>query len=77
MDLLGGLVLVMVWVFFAVISAIVASGMGRSRIGWFVLGLVFGPLSFLALGIVPAVRPTPDDRLLSGTADETEQRWPR
>ena len=77
MDLPGALMLVMVWGFFAVISGIVASSMGRSRIGWFALGLVFGPLSFLALGIVPAVRPGPDDRPLPDGADDAHQRWPR
>ena len=77
MDLPGALMLLVVWGFFAVISGIVASSMGRSRIAWFVLGLVFGPLSFLALGVVPAVRPGLDDRPPSGTADETQQRWPR
>ena len=59
MDLLGGLVLGAVWLLFAILSSLLASNLGHSRIVWFVLGLIFGPLSFLALGALPA--PKADD----------------
>ncbi|MDZ4184727.1 MAG: hypothetical protein U1D97_07090 [Desulfuromonadales bacterium] len=36
-----------VWLMFGVLSAIVASNKGRSGCGWFILGLLLGPLGFI------------------------------
>jgi hypothetical protein len=77
MDLLSGLILVILWLSFALISGVVASSLGRSRIGWFVLGLVFGPLSFLALGAMANMRPGKDELPPPRDAEDAEQRWPR
>lgn len=58
---------------FAVISALAASSRGRSGVGWFFLGLVFGPFALLAVLVMariePAAAPRPASR--AGTGDRT------
>ena len=45
-------IVLVVWLVLGVASAIVATNKGRSGIGWFFIGLLFGPLGFLASLIV-------------------------
>ena len=45
-------IVLIVWLVLGVASATVASGKGRSGIGWFLIGFLFGPLGFLASLIV-------------------------
>lgn len=50
--------LVTVWIIFifcAIVSAIVASNKGRSNVGWFFLGLLIGPFAF-AVALLPAIK---------------------
>jgi len=44
------LVLIM-WMLFGIVCAIIASSKNRSAFGWFVLGVLFGPLSILFIAI--------------------------
>lgn len=39
------------WVLFGVVAAIIASTKGRSGLGWFILGLLFGPFSLVILAL--------------------------
>jgi len=39
--------ILIIWLFFGIISAVVASTKGRSAFGWFVIGILFGPLGFI------------------------------
>jgi len=46
----------LIWVVFAVIVAVAASGRGRSGFGWFLLSAVISPLlSFILLMVLPKV----------------------
>ncbi|MFZ0051466.1 MAG: hypothetical protein WAK96_06795 [Desulfobaccales bacterium] len=42
------------WAFFAFIAAAIAGSKGRSRPGWFILGLLFGPFSW-AVALLPSL----------------------
>lgn len=37
------------WLGFAIVTALAASGRGRSGFGWFLLGLVFGAFALIAV----------------------------
>jgi len=43
------------WLFCAIVSAIIAANKGRSGVGWFFLGLLIGPFAF-AVALLPAVQ---------------------
>lgn len=45
--------LILIWLFCGIISAVVASNKGRSGVGWFALGLLFGPLGLGLALVVP------------------------
>lgn len=45
-------VFLIIWFFFGICSAMIASGKGRSSGAWFVLGLIFGPVALLLAMIV-------------------------
>jgi len=47
---------VVFWAFFGVVSATIASSRGRSGLGWFLLGVLFGPF-----GLVVALLPSAED----------------
>jgi ribosomal protein L32 len=47
----------LIWVGFAVVSGVIASGKGRSGIGWFVLGVFFGIFALIAVAFLPSLRP--------------------
>jgi hypothetical protein len=46
------------WLWLAIAIGLLAGGRGRPRIGWFIAGLVLGPLALLALLVLP-VLPAP------------------
>ncbi|MCB1909966.1 MAG: hypothetical protein KDH15_21605 [Rhodocyclaceae bacterium] len=53
------------WIGFAILTAMAASSRGRSGFGWFVLGLLFGIFALLAVLVLPrrngdSDAPTPD-----------------
>jgi len=50
--------IVIFWIFCAIISAVIASNKGRSGVGWFFLGLLFGPFGFV-VAILPAIPKEP------------------
>ncbi len=39
----------LIWLAFAVVTALAASGRGRSGLGWFFLGMVFGAFALVAV----------------------------
>ena len=41
------------WVIFGIISAVVASNKGRSGCGWFILGVLLGPLGIILILVMP------------------------
>ncbi len=46
--------ILLVWAFCAFIAAAIAGNKGRSRPGWFLLGLLFGPFSWVVALLPPA-----------------------
>jgi hypothetical protein len=45
-----------IWGFFGIIAASIASAKGRSGFGWFILGLLLGPFS-LVVALLPSLKP--------------------
>jgi hypothetical protein len=45
--------ILIVWILFGVITAVVATNKGRSGAGWFLLGILFGPLGLVLSLVVP------------------------
>lgn len=43
------MVIFIVWIAFAIITALAASARGRSGIGWFFLGAIFGIFALIAV----------------------------
>lgn len=39
--------MVLIWLLFAIFSAVIASNKGRSGVGWFLIGLLFGPFGLI------------------------------
>lgn len=66
-------VVVVVWVFCAIISAAIARGKNRSGFGWFMLGLCFGPLAFAVGFLPPLAAATPDAPAEQPAATGTKQ----
>jgi hypothetical protein len=64
-------IIIILWLVMAVCTALIASRKGRSVVGWFLLGAVFGifPLIIVAM-IGPADRPTLS---LTAQLDELEE----
>ena len=48
--------IVIIWLLFAVFSALLASGKNRSGVGWFFVGLLFGPFGLLVV-FFPKIEP--------------------
>ena len=55
--------LVLCWLFIGVVCAAIAMGKGRSGLGWFVLGCIFGPLALLCAAVMSR-ESRQDDRAL-------------
>lgn len=71
--------IVLLWVVFAVIVAVAASGRGRSGFGWFLLSAVISPLlSFILLMVLPKVGSAglPKDETGAVITPETHVRCP-
>lgn len=71
--------IVLVWLVFAVIVAVAASGRGRSGFGWFLLSAVISPLlSFILLMVLPKVGAArrPKDESGEVITPETHVRCP-
>jgi len=45
--------ILIIWLLFGIVSAVVASNKGRSGCGWFALGFLLGPLGFILALVVP------------------------
>jgi len=39
--------ILLIWLLFGIVSAVVASNKGRSGCGWFALGVLLGPFGFI------------------------------
>jgi len=49
-----------IWVVLAVIAGVVASGKGRSGVGWFLFAIVLSPLiGLLVVALLPSKKPMP------------------
>ncbi|MGL5649977.1 MAG: hypothetical protein ACRDDY_19260 [Clostridium sp.] len=44
---------IILWMFFAIVTAMVASAKNRSIIGWGITGFFFGIFALIAIGIIP------------------------
>ena len=47
--------LMVFWIGCAVFSWVVANSRGRMAGAWFILGLIFGPLALITVGLMPSV----------------------
>lgn len=56
--------LIVIWLLFAVFSAVLASGKNRSGVGWFFVGLFFGPFGLL-VAFLPRLESLQSDALRS------------
>lgn len=45
-----------IWLLCGIISAIIASGKGRSGIGWFFGGILLGPLGIIIVAVLPKIK---------------------
>ena len=54
---------IIIWLFFAIGCAVVASNKGRSGAGWFFAGAIFGVFAFVLALIVKPVSQESRDRL--------------
>jgi len=45
--------ILLIWLLFGIVSAVVASNKGRIGCGWFVLGVILGPFGFILALVVP------------------------
>lgn len=63
------MIILLIWLLFGVVTAVVASNKGRSGCGWFALGVLLGPFGFiLALVVSKDERAADDDALRAGDA---------
>lgn len=44
--------ILLIWLFFGIVSAVVASSKGRGGCGWFTLGVLLGPFGFILALVV-------------------------
>lgn len=51
----------LLWIAFAVVSAIVAGSKGRSAFGWFILGAIFGIFAMILVIVLPSQKVAPVD----------------
>ncbi len=52
------------WLICGVISAVIASNKGRSGCGWFILGVLLGPLGFILALVVSSNQPQVERQVL-------------
>lgn len=45
-------ILIVLWLLFAGACAVIAANKGRSTLGWFVLGFLFGPFALLVVAVL-------------------------
>lgn len=60
--------IVLLWFFFALVSAVLASGKNRSATSWFLVGLLFGPFG-LIVGFMSAL-PKADEEIHTKVEDK-------
>jgi len=44
--------ILVIWLLFGIVSAVVASNKGRSGCGWFILGVLLGPIGLILVLVV-------------------------
>lgn len=54
------------WILFGVFSAVGAYGKNRSAVGWFFIGVLFGPFGLISFAM-PRVEETEEEKLQSGS----------
>lgn len=47
------MMILIIWLLFGIVSAVVASNKGRSGCGWFAIGILLGPFGFILSLVVP------------------------
>jgi hypothetical protein len=60
--------IVFAWLFCGIISAMIASNKGRSGCGWFIIGILLGPLGF-AVALLPKIDDKGDMKSETGPGD--------
>ncbi len=50
------MIMLMLWIFFAILCGILANNKGRSVAGWVVLGLFFGIFSAIIVAVLPSLK---------------------
>jgi len=63
----------LVWIFFAAVSAIVANNKNRNAVGWLFLGLIFGIFAFIIILVLPK---TEDNNKLDDSFDPHKNKAP-
>jgi hypothetical protein len=49
------MLIVLIWILFGIAAAAVASGKQRSGLGWFFLGVLFGPFALFVIAFLPTI----------------------
>lgn len=62
--------IIFVWLFFALLCAVVANTKGRSTFGWFLLGCFLGIIALLIVLVAPSLKVGP---VLAGSEVATEK----
>lgn len=52
--------ILLLWLAFAITSAIVAASRGRSGFGWFLLGCIFGFFALIVVALLPSKKRDPN-----------------
>ncbi|HZP02716.1 MAG TPA: zinc ribbon domain-containing protein [Terriglobia bacterium] len=58
--------ILLIWLLFGIVSAVVASNKGRSGCGWFALGVLLGPFGFILALVVPKNQEAIEKEALQG-----------
>lgn len=53
-------ILIIIWGFFVVLASFLGSEKGYSALGWFIMGLLFGPIAVLIVLLLPKTQPARD-----------------
>jgi hypothetical protein len=53
--------LIVIWLLFGLVSAVVATNKGRSGCGWFILGVLLGPFGFILALLASPNRPAVEE----------------
>lgn len=68
MEVLIIMGILLIWLLFGVVAAVVATTKGRSGCGWFLLGVLLGPFGFILSLVVPKNEPAVEKEAIgSGT----------